>query len=191
MLRRPSLASRSAMAHAYTEPAAIAVAGTGSGTFTSTLLEDPRRPSCPESLFPQHQTDVSAATAHVCWPPAAIATSFGAPITWTGAPLLSVVPSPSCPDVLRPQHHAVWSSRITQVCSSPAVSAPTQVDGSGSQRLPALHTWPSGQAPSGSHGPPRSGTGNWHALSTTQTRPKRIRTSLRERWRRPTPPEPR
>ena len=67
----------------------------------------------------------SASSAHVCSPPAAIATALVRPATLTGEERSVVVPSPSWPRSLKPQHETVPSARSAHVWIVPAVIATT------------------------------------------------------------------
>ena len=72
---------------------------------------------------PQHQTVPSLRRAHVCAPPATIASTSVSPATGTGMLLESVLPLPSWPLSFAPQQLTVAWSSIAQVWRAPAATA--------------------------------------------------------------------
>ena len=101
-------------------------------------------PSRPDQVAPQHHTDPSVFSAHVCWAPALtdLTEDRGPPpsMTWTGVirrPSESPrVPSPSWPQKSPPQHHTVLSLFRAQLCPYPALTWTTsspaaRADGAG------------------------------------------------------------
>src|SRR3954468_24506172 len=76
-------------------------------------------PSWPWSLLPQQYAVLSAASAHVCSPPAAIAENVTEVLTATGADRDVWVPSPSCANALRPQQYARPSVPMAHACALP------------------------------------------------------------------------
>ena len=101
------------IAQLCTAPAAIAVAPpdspeTGTGVADETLVVP--LPSWPNSLYPQHDTEPSPTSAHVCSPLAEIAVTFDRATTDDGAGTPSelalavvVTPLPTCPYSSSPQ----------------------------------------------------------------------------------------
>src|SRR6185369_12414652 len=117
---------------------------------TSTGVDDgglPFGPSRNASGFPQHQTLLSARSAHEC--PVPLTTSMASSIfgTRTGTYESVPVPSPSSPKRLEPQHHTLPSFLTAQLNLPPLETASNDcsktVNGSATTlALGGFPTWP-------------------------------------------------